>query len=205
MPSRPNCLPCMCESVRVFPHHVQDGVTALMRAVQGGHTDVVRLLLEEGAADPNLQTNAGGTALMHASFKGTTYFLHSSVNLSSEHCLSSFKIAPWGVHPSCLLLPLERHGGANCLKRIRVRNIPTRNCKERESTVARQYCTNIELTPERAAFFPPLVVSFPFSFLIQNLACAIALYSPCHPLSSYRTCRYSAYPTALQSQSASPR
>jgi len=150
MPSRPNYLPCMCESVRVFPHHVQDGVTALMRAVQGGHTDVVRLLLEEGAADPNLQTNAGGTALMHASFKGTTYFLclllcaypciphppflplflHSSVNLSSEHCLSSFKIAPLGAHPSCLLLPLERHGGANCLKRIRVRNIPTRNCKE---------------------------------------------------------------------------
>lgn len=97
--------------------HVQDGVTALMRAVQGGHTDVVRLLLEEGAADPNLQTNAGGTALMHASFKGTTYFLclllcaypciphppflplflHSSVYLSSEHCLSSFKIAPWGA------------------------------------------------------------------------------------------------------------
>ena len=62
--------------------HVQDGVTALMRAVQGGHTDVVRLLLEEGAADPNLQTNAGGTALMHASFKGTLFSLFTALCLS---------------------------------------------------------------------------------------------------------------------------
>eukprot|EP00242_Pyramimonas_sp_CCMP2087_P001271 CAMPEP_0198227982 /NCGR_PEP_ID=MMETSP1445-20131203/111440_1 /TAXON_ID=36898 /ORGANISM="Pyramimonas sp., Strain CCMP2087" /LENGTH=101 /DNA_ID=CAMNT_0043908201 /DNA_START=12 /DNA_END=313 /DNA_ORIENTATION=+ len=47
------------------------GVTALMGAAQGGHTEVVRELLHKGA-DANATDDDGETALMRAAWKGHT-------------------------------------------------------------------------------------------------------------------------------------
>ena len=63
---------CHGPKFTVFPPpSLQDGNTALMRAALSGHEAVVHLLLSKGA-DPNVQTKHGGTALMHASFRGRT-------------------------------------------------------------------------------------------------------------------------------------
>ena len=41
----------------------ENGLTPLMVASRGGHADVVKVLLEAGAADPNLKSENGETAL----------------------------------------------------------------------------------------------------------------------------------------------
>jgi len=46
------------------------GVTALMMAVKGGHTEAVRALLK-GGANPNLKDNAGDTCLTFAQQTGS--------------------------------------------------------------------------------------------------------------------------------------
>jgi len=45
----------------------EDGLTPLIKAAFGGHTEIVKLLL---AKKPDIDSNPGGTALMTAAFHG---------------------------------------------------------------------------------------------------------------------------------------
>jgi hypothetical protein len=60
------------KDVKAFIDHQDgDGRTALMWAAYGGHTEVVKLLLDKGA-HVNVQDNDGCTALMWPAYKGYT-------------------------------------------------------------------------------------------------------------------------------------
>ena len=54
--------------VKTLHSRDENGWSPLHEAARGGHTDAVRVLLEQGGVDPNLRTNGdrGGTALYWA-------------------------------------------------------------------------------------------------------------------------------------------
>ena len=61
-----------------------DGNTALIKACNEGHTEIVQLLLKDGRTDPNIQNNNGNTPLIFACYKGHTTIVELLLNERSQ-------------------------------------------------------------------------------------------------------------------------
>jgi ankyrin repeat protein len=89
-----------------------DGTTALMLAVAGGYTDVVRALLGAGA-DVNAANSSGKTALMAAAARGDTATIlllldaGADVNAKSAEGDTALKSAETSGNPTVTLMLLE--------------------------------------------------------------------------------------------------
>ena len=63
----------------------QEGKTALILAAQNGHTNVVRILVNDGGAHVNVQDGTGMSALHWAAQNGHTNVVHILVNDGGAH------------------------------------------------------------------------------------------------------------------------
>ncbi|CAE7615646.1 CTTNBP2 [Symbiodinium sp. CCMP2592] len=118
---------CEVEAMLQLPQHPdiadRDGFTSLMKAAQNGHEEVVRLLLEAGAAQ-DLANNTGFTALMMASVNDhvevVQVLLHggSDINLANYVGFTALMLASFRGYAEVVRLLLD--AGAD--KNLRVRN-----------------------------------------------------------------------------------
>jgi len=96
------------------------GQTALVDAIQGGHLDVVRLLIDKKAADPNLADSQGLAPLHQAALRSQTemvsYFLSHGADVKKADASYPLLVSAAGGDPEIARLLLQK--GADPNKRL---------------------------------------------------------------------------------------